>query len=624
MLSPRKSPRLIASALARRAPVTSLIALAACAARPPSAPRAGSERGSAVATENATASHVALDVLKRGGRAADAAVAAAFTLGVAVPVSSGIGGGGVALAWDARTKKLTVLDFRETAPQGAIAEELEDKTPRGALVGVPGEVAGLLELHARLGSLPLPELVAPAAELAERGFPISPHMARALDKMSTRARQSPALAARFFLGSAPLAAGATATHPELGRTLRAIAARGRDAFYTGELAGKLAEAAQREGGHLTTADLAAYRVLEREPVRVRHGDRELATMPPPSGGGLMLAQLATMFPPGDPVFTDLDSVDSIHALAEAMRGSFGDRLRTMGDPAFTKVDVAALAAPARMRARRAAIDPHKTRELASFVAEEHGTSHLVVVDREGSIVTLTTTVNGPFGARIVAADTGVLLNDELGDFLRKKHASKVGLVDPPGRLQPGARPPTSMCPTIVFDGDRPTLALGGSGGFRIATGVTQVALRVLSGASVDAAVRAPRLHVTPDGTLVLEQGRVPLASRDELVKRGERVKEDDAPTGVQAISISRGADGETLLPVADPRKFGLALAEERPIRLCCNAPWRGRSFENLHKFDSGRAPRGSSPRSLTIWSCPPRPASCSTTRRWCSARAACA
>lgn len=571
---PPRSPRARSAAIAQHIAAGALVALAACAARPPSAPRAGLAPSSAVATENATASHVALDVLKRGGRAADAAIAAAFVLGVAVPVSSGLGGGGVALAWDARTARVTVLDFRETAPRGAVAAELEDKPPPGALVGVPGEVAGLVELHARLGSLPLSELVAPAVELAERGFPISPHMARALDKMGAYARRSPELAARFFVGSAPLTAGATAKNPDLGRTLRAIGARGRDAFYSGETAGKLADAAAREGGHLTVADLADYRVVEREPVRVRRGDREIVTMPPPSGGGLMLAQLATMFEPGDPALASPDSVDAMHALAEAMRGSFGDRLRHMGDPGFTKVDVAALAAPARMRARRAAIDPGKTRELASFVAEEHGTSHLVVVDREGSVVTLTTTVNGPFGARIVASDTGVLLNDELGDFVRNKHAAKVGLTDAPGRLRPGARPPTSMCPTIVFEGGLPTLALGGSGGFRIATGVTQVALRALSGATVDAAVRAPRLHVPPDGALVLEPGRVPPSTRDELARRGERVREDDAPAAVQAVSITRHAGETTLLPVADPRKFGLALAEPRPLRLCCTAPWR--------------------------------------------------
>lgn len=555
-------------------PVAALMGLAACAAKPPGTASGRAGPGAAVATENATASHVAMDVLARGGRAADAAVAAAFALGVAVPVSSGIGGGGVAVAWDARTKKVTVLDFRETAPRGAVADELEEKPPPGALVGVPGEVAGLLELHARLGSRPLAELISPAAELAERGFPISPHMARALERMPALAQRSPVLAARFFVGSAPLGAGATATNPDLGRTLRAIAARGRDAFYAGELAGKLADAATREGGHLTPADLAEYRVVEREPVRVKRGDREIVTMPPPSGGGLMLAQLATMFDAGDPALADPDSADSMHAIAEAMRGSFADRLRQMGDPGFVKVDVAALSAPARMRARRAAIDPAKTRGIASFVGEEHGTSHLVVVDREGSIVSLTTTINGPFGARIVAGDTGVLLNDELGDFVRKKHAAMVGIADPPGRLQPGARPPTSMCPTIVFAGDQPVLALGGSGGFRIATGVTQVALRVLSGQSADSAVRAHRLHVAPDGTLVLEPGRVPSAARDDLAKRGERIKEDDAPAAVQAVSILRAGGAPTLHPVADPRKFGLALAEEPPLRLCCAAPWR--------------------------------------------------
>lgn len=542
--------------------VPTLVLLAACAAKPPAthAGHAHGDGGIAVATENATASHVALDVLKKGGRAADAAIAAAFALGVTVPVSSGIGGGGVMMAYDARTKKVTVLDFRETAPAEAKAEELEDKTPAGALVGVPGEVAGLFELHARLGSKPFAELVAPAADLAEKGFPISPHMARSLDRMHKVVTASPKLAAMFFVGSAPLTAGTMATNADLGRTLRAIAARGRDAFYTGEIAGKMADAATKEGGHLTTADLAAYKVFEREPVRVKRGDKEIVTMPPPSGGGLMLAQLATMFPTADPALT-ADTADAIHVMSEAMRGAFADRVRTMGDPGFVKVDLPTLLSPARLAARRSSIDPAATRSLSKFVADEHGTSHLVVVDAEGSIVTLTTTVNGPFGSRIIAGDTGILLNDELGDFVRKKHSSTIGIADPPGGLKPGARPPTSMTPTIIFEGDQPVLSLGGSGGFRIATGVTQVALRVLSGMSASDAIRMPRIHVTPDGSLVLEPEKVSKEVRDDLAKRGERVKEDDAPAAVQAISLLRSGGKVTLHPVADPRKFGLALTE---------------------------------------------------------------
>lgn len=542
------------------------LALAACVAAPPpqapAAPAAPRGQKHAVASENATATHAAMDVLDRGGNAVDAAIAAAFMLGVTVPVSSGIGGGGFALVWDAKTKKSTILDFRETAPAKLDPAAFESKTtPSGALVGVPGEVAGLAELHRRWGTKTFAECAAPAADAAERGFPISPHMARALTKMGKLITGTPAMASIFLPGGTALRAGATAQNPALAATLRTVGARGPAAFYEGPIAESMAAAAQRAGGTLTVEDLRSYKVLEREPLRVAWEGHEVMTMPPPSAGGVMVAELLGMFSAAEAAALDPRRAEGIHTLAEAMRGAFADRVRGVGDPAYATVDVPGLLAAERLKKRRASIDPNKTRRPGAFVTEDHGTSHLIVIDAQRNVVALTTTVNNPFGARIVADGTGILLNDELNDFTRLFHARPMGVNDPPGSPRALARPPSSMTPTVVLKNGEPVLVAGGSGGLRIATGVSQVTMAVLArGLSARAAVTEPRVHVSHDGTLVLEPGAVDAPTREDLARRGEALKEDDNISAVQAVSLSPGPSGWWLEPAADPRKFGLAEA----------------------------------------------------------------
>jgi gamma-glutamyltranspeptidase / glutathione hydrolase len=289
---------------------------------------------------------------------------------------------------------------------------------------------------------------------------------------------------------------------------------------------------------------------------------EIVTMPPPSGGGVMLLETFGSFSRAELAQMSPERADTVHTLAELFRGAIADRFRAVGDPDRTPVDAAPLLASARLAARRASIRPRETRPPSAFsAAEDHGTSHVVVVDGEGNVASVTSTVNNPFGSKLVAEGPGILLNDELDDFTRRTAGNVLGLKDPPGAGKPGARPPSSMCPTIVLHGDEPVLALGGSGGMRIATSVTLVALAILGrGMAPSPAVRAPRFHVRFDGALVLEKDGLPPAERADLASRGESLVEEENLSAVQVISRERRGSDVVLEPAADPRKFGLAEA----------------------------------------------------------------
>ncbi len=538
---------------------TLALVLAGACARPVAVPGDFVPEGRrfAVTTENATATRFARDVLaNEGGNAVDAAVCATLALGLAAPISSGLGGGGFALVWDPTTQKASVLDFRERAPS-ALDPTVFDRSPvpPGASVGAPGEAQGLEELARRFGTKPLAFCATKAARLAEEGVPLSPHMARGLERFGALVEGVPALQRLL-----PLRAGDRMTNAPLARTLRALAAQGSKALTGGPIAERIVQSVRAAGGSLTLEDLAANPPVWREPLVVSIGDERLHTMPAPSGGGLMTAELLLALEK-DPLLARLDSAEAAHVLAELLRGAFADRFAHVGDPELTRPDFAPLLAAERLRARRASIDPERTRPTQAFVAEEHGTTHLVVVDGAGMIVSLTTTVNQPFGARLVT-DDGLLLNDELFDFVPTKRLGALGQKASPGAARPRARPPSSMTPTLVTRGGVPVVALGGSGGFRIATGVALATLATAwGGQTVREFVSKPRLHVWPDGSVALEPG-APRALEDELTRRGEKVTREQNLSGIQGVDfVPVPGGGLRLLPAADPRKFGLAIAE---------------------------------------------------------------
>jgi gamma-glutamyltranspeptidase / glutathione hydrolase len=515
----------------------------------------------AVSAENPTAARAAMDVLRRGGNAADAAVAGVLAVGVTHPVSSGIGGGGFAMVWDARTKKVTVLDFRETAPIGIVPGDYAKRPPddkkRGAMVGVPGEIAGLAEIHARWGHLAFADLVGVAAEIADKGFPVSPHMARALkwnEKWLSKTPRYPI----FQTGAGAFAAvGETVKNPALAATLRRIAAEGKKAFYEGAIAADVIATAREAGGRMTRADLEGYAVIEREPLATRWEGHDVKTMPPPSAGGVMLLETLHMHSRADLARLGYGTGAYFHVLAETFRGAIADRVRTIGDPAYAKLDPSTLTDPARMKARRARIALDATTVAEKFPLKESGTSHLVVVDAEGSVVSITSTVNNMFGAKVVAAG-GFVLNDELDDFSPPALEERYGTPKGPNKPRGGARPTSSMTPTLVFKDGSPVLALGGSGGTRIATGVTQVLLANLAfGRSPADAVADPRIETPPLGGLLVDSAVGPEVVED-LRRRGE-VVDTTKPnfSAVQAVA-PRAIVHEA---GADPRKGGHAIVE---------------------------------------------------------------
>jgi gamma-glutamyltranspeptidase/glutathione hydrolase len=521
----------------------------------------------AVATDHAEATRAALEALRAGGNAFDGAVAASLALGVVSPAASGIGGGGFCVAWSAKEQRVFALDFRETAPAGLVSEELLERKMRGVLVGVPGEPAGLEWLHVHYGKRTLAEDAAPAVDLATRGFPVGRYLADAIGKLRPMVEQSPELRASLLPGGSPIAYRATLRNPDLGTTLRRFGTEGSKPFYLGDLALRIADAATAAGGHMTPKDLAAYRVRERVPLQASFGGRTVYTMPAPSAGGLMLLETLGLYgaDASSPLArTGFGSSAHLHFVAEAARGATADRARIAGDPDLDPQVLAAYAAAldgAHLSARRASIAADRTHAAAEFRTREDGTSHLIVADAEGNVVSLTTTVNGPFGARVVVPDAGILLNDQLGDFAVPDDVKGFGVVGlGPNRPRPMARPVSSMAPTIVLEQGQPILALGGSGGRRIATGVTQAAVcRLVFGLDPATCVSSPRFYTAGKDLLVdpevAEDVRAGLRSRGETV-----VPETMFGSAVQMVAWDRGPAGVRVFAASDPRKMGFAAA----------------------------------------------------------------
>lgn len=550
----------------------------------PTAGWAGTYTQYAVAADTPVASDAGAEILAAGGNAADAAAATMLALGVASPASSGLGGGGFALYYRASDRTLTFLDFREEAPSAATAEmfaNAEERAGEGPLAqpsqigglssGVPGEAAGIDELVRRFGSLPLSRIVEPAARLAERGFEVSAPLAEVSIPFAAQMKRDATLRRWFPGGAEGLPIGHVLRQPELGRTLRLFGRSGRDAFYRGPIARAIVQANRRAGGIMTMADLAAYRVVERAPLEATHFGHRWVTAPPPSAGGFtMLQSLALLerWVPADALRRD---ARFLHALAESWKGPYLDRARYFGDPDHVQLALDRLGATRRVAARAAAFHPALAMPTNDFeqpigtaarVAQPEGggTSHLCVVDREGNVASITTTINLPFGARYTAA--GIVMNDEMDDFAREVGAPNAfglpgGAPNLPG---PGRRPVSTMTPTIVLGaGGDPVLCVGAAGGSRIVTATQQVALNALVlGLDPAAAMDAPRIHHQGMPNALYTEDTHPLDgdSVNRLRARGHALDRMEHIATVQAIRIEREDDARRLVAVSDPRKGG--------------------------------------------------------------------
>lgn len=553
------------------------------------------ERG-AVVSEHPLATAVGLDVLERGGNAADAAVATALALAVVYPQAGNLGGGGFALWADADGGELA-LDFREVAPADAdptlylddAGAFVSERSLRGPLaVGVPGSPRGLHELWRRQGSgrFTWSDLVQPALRLARDGFEVDPWLARDLRREAVRARMNAAAQAVFYPGGEALAEGSRLVQRDLAGTLARLAAEGPRGFYRGGVAEALVDELRRaeapglgrlERGLVTLEDLAAYEVLPREPLIGEFLGQEFVCMPPPSSGGLVILQVLGILE-GLPLDSERraakaagipDGLDErqLHWWIEALRLAFADRAEHMGDPDFHDVPTAALLSPEWIASRRVSIGERAHTDVAPWappVPESSETTHLSVLDREGNAVSMTTTLNGLFGSGLYVRGGGFFLNNELDDFAILAGApNQFGLVGKEANaLRPRKRPLSSMSPTLVRGpGGRVRLVVGSPGGPRIITATLQVILRVLVlEETLGEAVRSPRLHQqwSPVETLFEAEvgGGWDPALLEALRERGHPLEVVDRKFGsVQAILVR--PDGE-VRAASDPRRGGAA------------------------------------------------------------------
>jgi len=475
-------------------------------------------------------------MLARGGNAVDAAVATAFALAVTHPSAGNIGGGGFMIV-RMPNGRTTAFDYREKAPlKSTRTMYLKDGRIDGSLTragylapGVPGTVRGLALAHKRFGKLPWKDVVMPAVSLAEDGFELSPALARSLNTQltGTMGEFPSSVEAYGKPGGGPWNAGDRLVLKDLGKTLRAIAMDGPDAFYKGWIADRIAEDMAAHGGLITKQDLAAYEAKERTPVRGTYKDFEIVSMPPPSSGGVALIEMLNILEPFDLKAKGRDSAESLHLQIEAMRRAYLDRARYLGDPDFTQIPVAKMISKDHARAVARSIDPAKASpsvELGKdlLVTDPHEpdeTTHFSVIDRAGMAVASTYTLEGSFGSRVVVKGAGFLLNNEMGDFNKNPGVTDTtGTIGTPANLiDPGKRMLSSMTPTLVTRGGKLVLITGTLGGRTIINTVLSVVLAVTEfGMDVRAAVDAPRMHHQwlPD-SVALEAGG---ASEDVLRK----------------------------------------------------------------------------------------------------------
>ncbi|TCW33017.1 gamma-glutamyltransferase [Gulbenkiania mobilis] len=530
-------------------------------------------RNGMVATEQALATQVGLDILRRGGNAVDAAVAVGFALAVVLPNAGNIGGGGFLMLHDARTGQDIALDFREMAPERAGRDmylDAEGKVVEGRslythlAVGVPGTVAGMEHALRRWGTMRLRDVIAPAIRLAEQGFTVSPTLAKVLEVEKDNLGKWPATRAIFFRGERPLKAGERLVQKDLAGSLRLIAVQGARAFYEGPIAEKIVAEMAAHGGLITAADLRGYRVAERQPVAGSYRGYRVVSMPPPSSGGTHIVQILNLLERYPLAQYGANSARSIHLMAEAMKLAYADRAEYLGDPDFVKVPVAGLTSRRYADSLAARIDPERVSPASAIKPgqpqpyESDQTTHYSIVDGKGNAVAVTYTLNLNFGSGIVARGTGILLNDQMDDFSAKPGvANAYGLIGGEANaIAPRKRPLSSMSPTLVLKEGKPWLVTGSPGGARIITTTLQTIVNAIDfGMNPAEAAATPRIHhqwlpdelrvekgLSPDTLAILRQQGYKVSVKPTMGRTQTiQVRED----GLYGYSDPRNPDGAT-------------------------------------------------------------------------------
>lgn len=521
-----------------------------------------------VASVDAMATQVGVDILREGGNAVDAAVAVGYALAVTHPQAGNLGGGGFMML---RTKegKTVAIDFREMAPEQATRDMFLDgeghpdakKSLTSHLAsGTPGTVAGFSLALEKYGTLPLNKVIQPAIKLAQDGFIINSALADDLKTYGSEVLPHHANSkAIFWKDGEPLKQGEKLVQTNLANSLTLIAQNGPDAFYKGAIAEQIADEMHQNGGLLSKADLANYKAIERTPISGEYRGYEVFSMPPPSSGGIHIVQILNILENFDLHKYGFGSADAMQLMAEAEKQAYADRSEYLGDPDFVKVPWQALTNKAYAKSIAERIDLNKAKpsseikpgKLAPY--ESNQTTHFSVVDKDGNAVAVTYTLNTTFGTGIVAGNTGILMNNEMDDFSAKPGVPNVyGLVGGDANaVGPKKRPLSSMSPTIVVKDGKTWLVTGSPGGSRIITTVLQMVVNTVDfGMNVAEATNAPRFHHQwlPD-ELRVEKGFSPDTLK-LLEGKGQKVVLKEAMGSTQSIMV--GPDG-TLYGASDPR-----------------------------------------------------------------------
>lgn len=536
-----------------------------------------------VAAANPLAAEAGRDVIAKGGNAIDAMVAVQTVLGLVEPQSSGLGGGAFLVYYDAKSGKLTTFDGRETAPMEATPKLFLDESGQplkfmaavvgGRSVGTPGTVRLLEEVHKRYGRADWAGLLEPAKTLAANGFQVSPRLASLVASEGDRLKTYKDTTAYFFDKSgAALKAGTQLKNPAYAETLALLADGGADAFYKGKIAEAIVKTVREAAGNpgvLSLADLSNYRIIERQPVCFTYRALDVCGMGPPSSGAIAVSQILGVSEHFDLKALGPENVESWRIIGDAQRLAFADRERYVADTSFVPLPTKGLIDKSYLDERAKLLDGDKALTKDEVKAGEPGwdhaflfgkdaalelpsTSHFVIVDKEGNVVSMTTTIENGFGSRLMT--NGFLLNNEMTDFSFK---TRDGGLPVANRVEPGKRPRSSMAPTIVMKDGKPLLAIGSPGGSQIIGYVAQALIGYIDwGMPVEAVVAQPHL-INRFGTYDLEAGTSAEAMAEPLKALGYEVKAGEMNSGLHAIEITPNG----LVGSADPRREGIAVGE---------------------------------------------------------------
>lgn len=501
------------------------------------------------------ASQVGADILSKGGNAIDAAVATGFALAVTFPQAGNLGGGGFMMIYLAEEQRTIAVDYREMAPAAAGADLFLDADGNvdkakarfsHAAAGVPGTVAGLAHVLEKYGTMSLKQVLQPAIDLARKGFVVSDALAQSLAWRGEQMRKHPASAEYFFRADGSnLQVGDVLKQADLANTLRLIAREGADAFYKGQIAELIVAEMQRGNGLITLQDLSNYQVIERAAVTGTYRGYTIASMPPPSSGGVHLVQMLNMLESQDLAGMGHNSAEYLHHLIETMRRAYADRSHYLGDPDYVDVPVEQLIDKTYARSQVDGIDKKRASKSADIrpgallPEESPQTTHYSVWDKHGNVVSNTYTLNFSYGSGIAVAGAGFLLNNEMDDFSAKPGVPNAyGLVGAEANsIAPGKRPLSSMTPTLVFQDGKPIIATGSPGGSTIITVVLQLLLNVIDfDMNIAEATAAPRIHhqwlpdrvmveegISPDTAALLEAKGHQLVKSRRVIGRAQSI-----------------------------------------------------------------------------------------------------